>query len=743
MPLRGLPFFAVGLVLPLQDPPKIPEEAPITTAPGEIGDLLRTWWAEGTAAGHRGDFYDNRDRGHSALDLKPYPQLGKISYTDEERKRNLDWAFCPFVRPGVVFGNSSTSAGPREGGSNARHAYANPRGLAILLAQYTRNNLFVYPEHRDHDPGHNGIPDGFGDLFPTNTPFVIISQGSSGSDQPFLKAIAFTLAAFRPEVKRKLVDLGLLMPAIQMILRWTYRPLQDPPKDYLTGKAHPSVFEGSGIDPLKMVKMAHEMTLDRLPPVALLRVVEEDVPRDGLDFFEPGATERHFDSPFVIARIFRGRQRIRRMVITAEDSRDPQGRPLTYHWAVLRGDPGEIRLRKLNEKGSRVEILVPHPVRRPVQPGSPLESNRVDVGAFVHNGIYFSPPSFLTWFGLDHEARTYDDQGRILEIGYQTGETSLSVRDWPRLFALLEGNSWPSRLLQERLSPTERSAIRRAAGVYAGLAEAVKSAGEAKKRAEEARRQAEPRKASDPDGFRQADLKVKEATQSLEQAEKALQEVLGGPEKALKRVLEEFLDDPEFFTTRRAELEAFLATEEGRGRRGIIEEARRRLERLGIRPPRFLLPGRPTSFERAMIRRFHGEILSQGLFPGALECRFQVNYVQPEISEPPYWRDVYRYDAEGKEEGWIRFGDDEPREFTAEGLWILEKDAHGRPMKVRTMRYEPEPLPPNGAARPRRPFWRKTLQIPGDEIRYYEYTDERDRRGRVSRTEKIDPGPSP
>ena len=51
------------------------------------------------------------------------------------------------------------------------------------------------------------------------------------------------LAAFRPEVKKKLTETGLLMPTIQMLWRSTNKQLKDP-KEYLTGKAHPAVFEG-------------------------------------------------------------------------------------------------------------------------------------------------------------------------------------------------------------------------------------------------------------------------------------------------------------------------------------------------------------------------------------------------------------------------------------------------------------------------------------------------------------------
>ena len=157
-------------------------EIPVAVNGGEVGDRLRKWYSQGTAAGNYGDYYDNRDGGHSRLKLAPYPQLSEVEYTEEQIKARQNYGFQTKILPHVVFGNSSTSAGPEKGGSNARTYYAHTEGLNFLFAQYARNNLYIYPEHRDHDPGHNGDV-GYGDLYPTNTPYLIISQGSSGSDQ--------------------------------------------------------------------------------------------------------------------------------------------------------------------------------------------------------------------------------------------------------------------------------------------------------------------------------------------------------------------------------------------------------------------------------------------------------------------------------------------------------------------------------------------------------------------------------
>ncbi|MCI0681935.1 MAG: hypothetical protein L0Y71_07510, partial [Gemmataceae bacterium] len=149
------------LPLPSADQPPADDlqAKPITAVQGKVGDLLRQWWKDGTAAGNAGDWYDNRDGAHSDLKTKPFPQLQRVVYTEEDIKLRRHWAAQRVVLPKVVFGNSSTSAPPTAGGSNPRHYYVSSAGIAFLHQQYRNNNLYIYPEHRDHDPGHNGKGD--------------------------------------------------------------------------------------------------------------------------------------------------------------------------------------------------------------------------------------------------------------------------------------------------------------------------------------------------------------------------------------------------------------------------------------------------------------------------------------------------------------------------------------------------------------------------------------------------------
>lgn len=415
--------FRMGIFRSFFDFPESASSRPIV-AGYSIPRLLLRWWEQwGSAAGNHGDLYDNRDNGHSELAVADFPQLTRVAHSPEARQLGLTMGLqVRHFFNAVTIGNSSTAL--TEGvywRSQPRVAYTSPGGAALLHLQYVNNHLYFYPEHNDHDPGQNGQADGgHGDVYPANTPYLIISQGSSGSDQPFLEAVACTLAAFRPEVKEKLRESGALMPAIQMIFRQSNRNLLTP-ISYMTGAAHPTVFEARNLDVEKMVRKAHAMRADKLPPLVQLRVVEEDA--------SPLGDERLFDTPQAIARVFRSLHLVRRMVVSAESSIAPQGRKLKYHWVVLRGDPHAIRIHPLNDESSVVELLIPWHPRRPIRPGSLLESNRVDIGAFVDNGYHISAPAFVCTNFLDNEKREYDSENRLRVLDYTDESTRQNYVD--------------------------------------------------------------------------------------------------------------------------------------------------------------------------------------------------------------------------------------------------------------------------------------------------------------------------
>ena len=398
---------------------------PIIREHGIVGKKLWKWFSEKTAAGNYGDLYDNCDHDHSNLNYLDFPQIYRIEYRREVPKDFAGSLQTRILHGGVVLGNSSTAftASP-QWRSNPRLAYVQPNSMASLTRQYLQNHLYVYPEHNDHDAGHNGKsdgrPGGFGDVFPANTPYVLISQGSSYTDQPFLDALACTLAAFHPDVKRQLVEKKAIAPTLQQIFRSCYARVQKP-DDYLTGVAHPSAFEGSLIDTLAMVEAAHAMTLETIPPLIRIRVEKEELGRVGRDYFEPHERERLFDTPCAIARIGRSTQYRRKMIVSTRESVDLNQKPLRFEWVVLRGDDSRITIEPLDSSRSRAEITVAWHPRRKVAIESDLESNRVDIGVFAHNGETWSAPAFVTWYFLDNEDREYDADGRLKSVAYHGG----------------------------------------------------------------------------------------------------------------------------------------------------------------------------------------------------------------------------------------------------------------------------------------------------------------------------------
>lgn len=766
----------------------------------EIGKLLRQWYKEGTAAGNTGDFYDNRDRGHSLLNTQPYPQLDKVEYTKEQLDRRLDWALqLHFIYPHVTFGNSSTASGDPNLGSNPRHAFLRPGAAQILHAQYTRNHLYIYPEHMDHDPGHNGRGGGRGDLFPVNTPYFIISQGSSGSDQPFMRAIPYTLAAFRPEVKELLVGRGLLMPTVQMIFRMSNK-LVEKPEDYLTGKAHPTVFDGNVVNPLKIVQMAHEIRRDNVPPMVQIAALEEDLALNGVDYFEaPNFTERFFDTPEVIARIVRSTKQTRRMVVSAKGSYDVNGRPLKFHWAVLRGDAERIRINPMEKDGSVVELLVPWHERRPVLPGSLLESNRVDIGVFAHNGAYWSAPAFVCFFYLDDEARTYDASGRILEMFYGYGTTTIGcplaqprardkgydITDWPALLAIVcnDKGGLPSELLRKHFKPEELAALHEAAreleAACAGEAEPQKryddaeaaakkareAAAEAKKKVDEAKRAAEKEPSdaaknalADAEAALKPLLEAQEKTQgevnasrrALEEAQRKATSVLtsqrpalgGSVKDRIERALNSIKDDPNTYLANAKAIHALADGLKDAAARRALLDARDELVKLGILRTEggetFVLnPAVAGSAPPAQrLTRFER---------WKLEC-FHIRLFQSILYPGLINRNVMRnfvsvFLATPKTWRDVYRYDDKGRLLgwtRQEGYERKEFTADGAMVtKTDKLGRPTEARTVAYVAEGGERLARTLRQKPGDTIRHYAYENDQDRVGRVVRTEKV------
>ena len=368
--------------------------------------------ARGGAAGHYGDLYDNRDRGHSRLRVDRYPLLTAVAYGKEAVAAGVDYGLNEqMLFNAVTFGNSSTAYTARSfWRSLPRLALTRPGGAARQFDLYVRNQIYVYPEHRDHDPER-------GDLYPANTPYMLISQGSSGSDQPHLRAVALILAALRPDTKKFLRDTGLIAPTVQMLYR-RHRKGIETDDDYLSGAAHPAVFEAEGIDYQRLVRAANALAPEAAPPMVRLSMLEETTsqapPLPGGD-----QDEALFDTPGAIARVAHGLARDRRYVLSAQDTVDHNGNPLTFSWRVLRGEG--VTATPLDPAGREAEIRVSWQGETPA-PGRPdIASSRVDIGVFASNGIVYSAPSFFSLYFPPGQTREYAPDGRLLSVDYRKG----------------------------------------------------------------------------------------------------------------------------------------------------------------------------------------------------------------------------------------------------------------------------------------------------------------------------------
>ena len=198
----------------------------------------------------------------------------------------------------------------------------------------------------------------------------------------------------------------MLVPTVQMIFRRSLQNVRSR-ESYLSGDAHPAAFEGFQINAARMVSLANSIRADALPAEVRIRVVEEDPGREGIDWFGQGLTEQLFDTPAAVARVWRSQVGRRSMVVSAEDSRDVNGRPLTFTWALLQGDPAKVLIEPL-DGGRRARITLDWHDPFEISEEVPLVTSRVDIGVFAANGVHDSAPAILSWYFPPDASRTWE-----------------------------------------------------------------------------------------------------------------------------------------------------------------------------------------------------------------------------------------------------------------------------------------------------------------------------------------------
>src|SRR5690606_13258326 len=125
---------------------------------------------------------------------------------------------------------------------------------------------------------------------------------------------------------------------------------------------HPVAFAASNLNVNAMVKMAHEVTSNNIPPLVTLQVVRETQLQVGRDFFDGFAAAGLYDSPALLTRVFRGTAWQHTMTVRASGVVLPGVTNLTWRWALLQGDEKLVNIRPLGTGGQMAEISVAYHV---------------------------------------------------------------------------------------------------------------------------------------------------------------------------------------------------------------------------------------------------------------------------------------------------------------------------------------------------------------------------------------------
>ena len=415
----------VSLFAPL--PPAKPTN-PTTGLKGPGAALLNRLVREGRAAGGRGDFYDNRDNGHSNMPSATSFDMTRIEYGPEAVAADLSRGVkIPHLFGGPTIGNSSTAITSKPyWRSMSRRALTIAGGPDQLFRQYRRNQLYVYPEHKDHDPF-------FGDLYPAQTPYMLITQGSSGSDRPMLIGLAMALSALKPEVKADLTARGLIAPTLQMLIRRSMEGIETD-EDYLSPRAHPAVFDAQKLDFERLVAQANALDKDTVPPATALRVVKELRPTQRIEMFGDTYDERFFDTPHAVARIARGAYGQRMIGLSAAPTTDPNGRKLIFHWRVLTGGTEGVKITPLSDDGAEVEITFPWQTNLTAPGRGDMSTRRLDVMAVADNGAGLGAPAFVSVLFPARQVVEFDGE-KPVSIIYDAASRLDQYED-PALFPL-------------------------------------------------------------------------------------------------------------------------------------------------------------------------------------------------------------------------------------------------------------------------------------------------------------------
>lgn len=336
--------------------------------------------------GNNGDLYFNRDHGHSSLAVTNFPGLTAVTMSSEARKKGIDLDFPNTEFPYPVFGNCSRAlvSGPMWRSLPRALMTSQAFRLKAISNFYLSNQFWVFPALNDCPPLGK-----YGDIFASQTPYWIATQGRSWSDQYYLKAALEVSCSLKKEVKKEIVSRGHLAPAIQSIIRKSLKSVTNDTQ-YLMSNAHPSAFPANGLNMTKLKSLASSLTIDSIPPVAKIKGVA--IAQTKKSDESSNIPELSYVSPCAWAFVLRKSEAKRTFIIGATGAQE-------YSFCSVHGASGAANIEKLGPDVAKITI----------DKNLITQSNRVDIAIFGRTSKSdWGAPSFVSFAVLDPNAEYCD-----------------------------------------------------------------------------------------------------------------------------------------------------------------------------------------------------------------------------------------------------------------------------------------------------------------------------------------------
>ena len=344
----------------------------------------------GSSGGNVGDLYMNRDNRHSMLNLADFPGITEVRLDALGRTNGMDRSFPNMLFPYPVFGNASLAMtmGPYWRSLPRAMMTTETMLLGRMLRLYLSNQTWVFPSNADTAPvGTNG------DVFASIAPYWLTTAGRSYSDQPYLRAALEASRSLSAQVKAEVVKRGLLAPTIQTLIRKSLKGVTNE-VDYLSAKAHPTALPPGGLDLARLKASAKALTVEALPPLAVLSVEAAPVRR------KPTVSELTYATPFAWAYVLRADEPIRQFTITARGAE-------SCSFTVTHGDA--------DGKGVQVSEVRPNVFRVTLNRDLLSPTNRVDITVVGRNGkTGWGAPSYVSFARMDPSAPYSDPALTVL-----------------------------------------------------------------------------------------------------------------------------------------------------------------------------------------------------------------------------------------------------------------------------------------------------------------------------------------